>query len=196
MAAWWERAACRGASLKIFFPDRAAHAERARRYCAACPVVADCRADAASRKDAFGVWGGECWSDGSPQPWGPATRPAYTPEFRAEAVVRFRQLRPLHATDREAYRAVAQLLEVRNTDTIRKWIAAAIPAEERPAAPGRAHAAEMRAAALATFDRLLPEAASRRDAVRRAAAEHGLNLWTVAEWVRQSRAREPEGAAA
>lgn len=47
MRRWWEKAACVGASLDLFFPrggDRAT-VKAAKAYCEECPVIFDCLQD-------------------------------------------------------------------------------------------------------------------------------------------------------
>jgi hypothetical protein len=60
--AWMRDAACRGHDPAVFFPGRTGAARtllvEARRICAACPVVEECRDHAVSRGERFGVWGG------------------------------------------------------------------------------------------------------------------------------------------
>ena len=57
-ARWRESAACRGADLAVFFPERGESAGPARRVCAACPVRQACLDYAISNRIAYGVWGG------------------------------------------------------------------------------------------------------------------------------------------
>lgn len=70
---WRLRAACRGEDPDTFMPPDAAggagkmtseQINRALRYCAVCPVTAECDAYAASVADApmVGVWGGRHFS--------------------------------------------------------------------------------------------------------------------------------------
>lgn len=61
----WAAAKCRGEDPELFFPheqDRAGH-QRAARVCAGCPLQADCRAEAMSRREPEGVWGGTSPTD-------------------------------------------------------------------------------------------------------------------------------------
>lgn len=65
---WAERAACRGVSIDVFYPDipigdqRTFYWHKARTFCKSCPVVAECLAfvepfeKASGRRD--GMWGG------------------------------------------------------------------------------------------------------------------------------------------
>lgn len=57
---WWERAACKGYDLALFFPsaDKRNRYTQARRICAVCPVRAECLADAVATDDAYGMRGG------------------------------------------------------------------------------------------------------------------------------------------
>jgi WhiB family redox-sensing transcriptional regulator len=57
-ARWREQAACRGANLDVFFPDRGESAEPARQVCARCPVRQPCLDYAISSQISHGVWGG------------------------------------------------------------------------------------------------------------------------------------------
>jgi WhiB family redox-sensing transcriptional regulator len=57
-ARWRDLAACRGAALNLFFPERGESAEPARRVCAACPVRQPCLDYAISNRITYGVWGG------------------------------------------------------------------------------------------------------------------------------------------
>lgn len=60
---WQERAACRNAPAGVFFPNEgeAGIPTRARRaatlYCARCPVIDQCDAEATNRRD-IGLWAG------------------------------------------------------------------------------------------------------------------------------------------
>ncbi|WP_405433832.1 WhiB family transcriptional regulator [Micromonospora sp. NBC_00617] len=57
---WWERAACRGIDVDVFYPlpnDRVAEA-RALLVCAQCPIRARCRRYAISNRETYGIWGG------------------------------------------------------------------------------------------------------------------------------------------
>ena len=57
-ARWRELAACRGAGLNLFFPERGESAGPARRVCAACPVREPCLDNAISNRIVHGIWGG------------------------------------------------------------------------------------------------------------------------------------------
>jgi WhiB family redox-sensing transcriptional regulator len=57
-ARWRELAACHGADLNLFFPERGESAEPARRVCAACPVRQPCLDYAITNRIAYGIWGG------------------------------------------------------------------------------------------------------------------------------------------
>ena len=63
---WQRLAACRGMDLDAFFhptgergQERRRREDRAKRVCAACPVMDACRRWAHSVEEPFGVWGGE-----------------------------------------------------------------------------------------------------------------------------------------
>ncbi|SCL30459.1 WhiB family transcriptional regulator, redox-sensing transcriptional regulator [Micromonospora rhizosphaerae] len=57
---WWDRAACRGIDVDVFYPlpNDGAAAERALRVCGRCPIRAKCRQYAVSNREAYGIWGG------------------------------------------------------------------------------------------------------------------------------------------
>jgi WhiB family transcriptional regulator, redox-sensing transcriptional regulator len=55
---WVEGALCAQTDPEVFFPKDGGPIGRARRVCAACPVVADCLEYALANEEAFGVWGG------------------------------------------------------------------------------------------------------------------------------------------
>ena len=58
VARWRELAACRGAELNLFFPERGESADSARRICAACPVRQPCLDYAITNRIVHGIWGG------------------------------------------------------------------------------------------------------------------------------------------
>lgn len=55
---WQDRAACKGASVDLFFPDRINDStiRSAEKFCRVCPVRADCAEY--GRDEQFGIWGG------------------------------------------------------------------------------------------------------------------------------------------
>ena len=57
-ARWRELAACRGADLNLFFPERGETAGPARQVCAACPVRQACLDYAITNRITHGIWGG------------------------------------------------------------------------------------------------------------------------------------------
>ena len=57
-ARWRELAACRGADLEVFFPERGESAGPARQVCAACPVRQPCLDYAITNRIVHGIWGG------------------------------------------------------------------------------------------------------------------------------------------
>ena len=57
-ACWRELAACRGADLGLFFPERRETAGPARQVCVACPVRQPCLDYAISNRITHGIWGG------------------------------------------------------------------------------------------------------------------------------------------
>lgn len=57
--AWHSRAACRGQGSATWFPTLGSTPKEARRVCATCPVLDECRAWALDQPaDLAGVWGG------------------------------------------------------------------------------------------------------------------------------------------
>ena len=57
-ARWRELAACRGADLDLFFPERGESAEPARQVCGRCPVRQPCLDYAVTNGITYGIWGG------------------------------------------------------------------------------------------------------------------------------------------
>ena len=57
-ARWRERAACRGADLDLFYPERGEPAGPARQVCERCPVRQPCLEYALSNRITHGIWGG------------------------------------------------------------------------------------------------------------------------------------------
>ena len=57
-ARWRELAACHGADLNLFFPERGESAEPARQVCAVCPVRQPCLDYAITNRITHGIWGG------------------------------------------------------------------------------------------------------------------------------------------
>jgi WhiB family redox-sensing transcriptional regulator len=59
---WFQRGACRRSDLDIdhwFDPNtKGPAARKARKVCATCPVATECLADALSREERHGIWGG------------------------------------------------------------------------------------------------------------------------------------------
>jgi WhiB family transcriptional regulator, redox-sensing transcriptional regulator len=55
---WQERAACRSASLELFYSCEEEDIGRALEICEGCEVVLACRAFAMEQREHFGVWGG------------------------------------------------------------------------------------------------------------------------------------------
>ncbi|PLS75591.1 MAG: WhiB family transcriptional regulator [Actinobacteria bacterium] len=63
----WGLARCRAADaslLELFFSEDLADIAKAKTICAACPVQAPCLAAAESRREPWGVWGGELFANG------------------------------------------------------------------------------------------------------------------------------------
>ena len=57
-ADWMQRAACRGMSPSMFFPERGVPTEKALAVCGRCGVSEECLAHALATNEAEGVWGG------------------------------------------------------------------------------------------------------------------------------------------
>ena len=57
MKRWYDRAACRGASLAVFFPDDDDY-RLARQVCGQCPVREPCLDEAQRRRINHGMFGG------------------------------------------------------------------------------------------------------------------------------------------
>ena len=62
---WQEQARCQGADARLFFGpekerirDREAREGAAKRVCASCPVLRECRNHALQTPELFGIWGG------------------------------------------------------------------------------------------------------------------------------------------
>lgn len=55
---WIEQAACASADPEAWFPEKGQSTIDAKRVCADCPVLAECRSDVLARGERFGVWGG------------------------------------------------------------------------------------------------------------------------------------------
>ena len=58
MAAWRERAACRGMPTGLFYPPPGVPGGVALAVCARCPVRAECDDEAVESGEEFGIWGG------------------------------------------------------------------------------------------------------------------------------------------
>jgi hypothetical protein len=56
---WWDRAACKGVDVSVFFPERGHSAAQAKRLCDSCSARSECFDFAESRDEQWGVWGGE-----------------------------------------------------------------------------------------------------------------------------------------
>ena len=55
---WTLEAACRGLDPNIFYPERGASLEPAKKICASCPVRIECAQYAIDNGDKYGIWGG------------------------------------------------------------------------------------------------------------------------------------------
>lgn len=58
---WVTKAACRGHDARLWFPEKSGPVtgHEAVEICRGCPVEFECWADAESRNEPFGIWGGE-----------------------------------------------------------------------------------------------------------------------------------------
>lgn len=64
---FWTDAACAtngGAHASLFFSDELLDIAKAKRICAACPVMEQCLEGALARKEPLGVWGGQLFHNG------------------------------------------------------------------------------------------------------------------------------------
>jgi WhiB family transcriptional regulator, redox-sensing transcriptional regulator len=64
---WWEHARCRGSSGRVgdlFFSGKPRDIARAKRICAGCVVMEHCLEGALTRREPWGVWGGQLFLDG------------------------------------------------------------------------------------------------------------------------------------
>lgn len=55
---WYERAACRGLDVEIFYAEEPGATAEALRICTACPVRTVCHETAMNIREPHGVWGG------------------------------------------------------------------------------------------------------------------------------------------
>lgn len=55
---------CRSGNADLWFAESPADLERAKRFCADCPVREACLAGALARREPWGVWGGEIFERG------------------------------------------------------------------------------------------------------------------------------------
>lgn len=60
---WVQDALCATVGGDLFFPEAAQSATPAKRICAACPVQANCLAEAIENNEEWGVWGGTSGRD-------------------------------------------------------------------------------------------------------------------------------------
>ncbi|MDT0260556.1 WhiB family transcriptional regulator [Jatrophihabitans sp. DSM 44399] len=56
---------CRSFDADLWFGETPAELEQAKTHCAECPVRAGCLAGALDRREPWGVWGGEIFSQGT-----------------------------------------------------------------------------------------------------------------------------------
>jgi transposase-like protein len=190
MTGWWERAACKGMSLRHFFPERSNQTDPAKEVCALCPVRTSCIDEAAAHSDTWGIWGGEMWHHGhtDARKGQPAAYPA---EVREAAVALFRQLRPQFDSEKAALVEVARALGVRSEATVRDWVAAEVPVDERRPKRDREYKPETRAEAIAMYHRTRHRYRTKVSALQAVADVHGVHPETLRDWVSR-RPREPE----
>jgi WhiB family redox-sensing transcriptional regulator len=65
--AWRDEAQCRDGSaslVELFFSEQLDDIARAKQFCRACPVRAECLDAALARREPWGVWGGELLANG------------------------------------------------------------------------------------------------------------------------------------
>jgi WhiB family transcriptional regulator, redox-sensing transcriptional regulator len=55
---WYDKAACKGLDVEIFFAETPGQSAEALRVCASCPVRAECHDAAMTEREYHGVWGG------------------------------------------------------------------------------------------------------------------------------------------
>jgi WhiB family redox-sensing transcriptional regulator len=62
VSGWWHDAACRDEMIEAFFPSsQGGNYAHARRVCARCPVIDECRAEAERVQPAAGMWAGKVY---------------------------------------------------------------------------------------------------------------------------------------
>ena len=64
---WWDRARCRsdaGDLLGLFFSEDLGEIAEAKRICAECPTLEACLEAAMTRREPWGVWGGQLFLNG------------------------------------------------------------------------------------------------------------------------------------
>jgi len=55
---------CQVGNADLWFAEAPAELEQAKAHCRACPLIAGCLAGALDRREPWGVWGGEIFSQG------------------------------------------------------------------------------------------------------------------------------------
>lgn len=58
MTHWWERAACAGSDVNLFYPETGETMAPGLSVCRRCPVRKPCLREAVDRNDHYGIWGG------------------------------------------------------------------------------------------------------------------------------------------
>jgi WhiB family redox-sensing transcriptional regulator len=83
---------CRVNDPDLWFAETPAELEKAKQLCADCPVRAECLAGALTRREPWGVWGGEIFERG-------AVIPRKRPRGRPRKEDRAREAQPAHESD-------------------------------------------------------------------------------------------------
>lgn len=55
---WVDRARCAEVDPDLFYPEQGGNGREAKRICAGCEVLTECRTEALAADEGFGVWGG------------------------------------------------------------------------------------------------------------------------------------------
>lgn len=92
LAPVWEDASCRelGAeAVTLFFSDAIPDINRAKAICLTCPHMVACLEGALTRREPWGVWGGQLFKDGAVLPFKrPRGRPRKHPLPGADGITR------------------------------------------------------------------------------------------------------------
>jgi len=125
---WPERAACKNASLDLFFPHRSncIEAYRANEFCQACDVRGDCLKAGLDGDRSCGVWGGHYFDQGVHRPI-PAPGSSYAGRTelaeirRRKAYQQWLDLRAEGLRESAAYKVIAAEYGV-SVSSVREWI--------------------------------------------------------------------------